>query len=239
MDDPLVYPLQSGASHQHDFVGGLNTDAFSTPDSVRAGGTCSGTPGDTVTEWVPALNTSGQGPIVPSAGQDRDVLTYYRNPSGIRNVQAFPDGFGMILGNAHATSPSTNPAIASGNLYWKCGPGGAAHQATPPSSCASGSYLVEVFTFPQFWDGVISPATEQLSHMSYSRDAAHPIILPRLQIFVRYSRATGSIGTVSLASGPWYTAHIDYWNTWDSAAFNSLLARCLNGGIDCGKDPTP
>jgi hypothetical protein len=239
MDDPLVYPNQPGASHDHDFVGGLNTDAFSTPDSVRGGGTCSGTPGDSVAEWFPAHVSSIKGTIVPMAGQNRDVLTYYRNPSGIRNVQPFPDGFGMILGNAHATSPADNPALASHNLYWKCGPGGGTHIATPPASCGAGSYMVEVYTFPQFWDGIQTPALEQLSHMSYSRDATHPIILPRLQVFVRYSQATGTIGEVSLASGPWYTAHMDYWNTWDSAAFNSLLARCLNAGVDCGKDPTP
>jgi hypothetical protein len=238
-DDPLVYPNQPGASHQHDFVGGLDTDAFSTPDSVRAGGTCSGTSGDTVAEWVPALTTSTKGTIVPSATKDRDVLTYYRNPSGIRSVQPFPDGFGMILGNAHAISQADNPAIAAQHLWWKCGPGGNTHLSIPPSSCPSGSYMVIVFTFPQFWDGIQTPAIDQLGHMSYTRDTAHPIILPRLQIFVRYSQATGTIGTVSQASGPWYTAHIDYWNTWQSTAFDALLARCMNAGVDCGTDPTP
>jgi hypothetical protein len=238
-DDPLVYPMQPGASHLHDFVGGLTTDAFSTPNSVRAGGTCSGTQGDTVAEWTPRLTSSVKGSIVPSAGQDRDVLTYYRNPSGILNVQPFPDGFGMILGNSHATSPEDSSAIVGHHLEWKCGPGGATKFPSPPSSCSSGHYLVAVFTFPQFWDGVESSAATQLSHMSYTHDSAHPIILPRLQIFVRYSVLTGSFGTISLASGPWYTMHIDYWNTWNASAFNSLLARCMNSGVDCGTDPVP
>lgn len=238
-DDPLVHPGEPGASHLHAFVGGLTTDAFSTPETVRAGGTCSGTPGDSVAEWVPALSTSARGALVPSAGQDRDVLTYYRNPCGVRcAVTPFPDGFGVIFGNAAATSPADNPAIASGNLFWKCGPGGAVHLASPPSSCTPPSFLVEVFTLPQYADQAIAyPPTEQLSHMSYTHDAAHPVVFPRLQIFVRYSGATGQIGTVSLSSGEWFTAHVDYWNTWDQAAFDELVARCINANVDCGKDP--
>src|SRR4051812_5371398 len=41
MDDPIVYPRQPGASHDHSFVGNTTTDAFSTLRAPRAGGaTC-------------------------------------------------------------------------------------------------------------------------------------------------------------------------------------------------------
>src|SRR5436190_1553600 len=37
MDDPIVYPRQPGASHDHSFVGNTTTNAFSTVRSLRAG----------------------------------------------------------------------------------------------------------------------------------------------------------------------------------------------------------
>jgi hypothetical protein len=237
-DDPILFPSQPGVSHTHDFVGALSTDAYSYPATLQAGGTCSGTTGDTAAYWVPALISSVKGIVVPTAGQDRDALFYYRRAAASGTVQPFPDGFAMILGDAHATSPQTNAAIAAGKLYWKCGPGGGTHLASPPVTCDSGHYLVTVFTFPQFWNGQRHPGNE-LDTMSYTRDAAHPIALPRLQAFWRYSPLTGTVGTVSLASGPWYTAHMDFFSTWVPEAEQSLITRCINANVDCGTDPTP
>src|SRR5262249_56621631 len=37
MDDPIVYPRQPGASHDHSFVGNTTTNAFSTLRTLRAG----------------------------------------------------------------------------------------------------------------------------------------------------------------------------------------------------------
>jgi len=38
-DDPIVHPGEPGASHQHEFFGNTTTDANSTYESLRAGGT--------------------------------------------------------------------------------------------------------------------------------------------------------------------------------------------------------
>ena len=76
-----------------------------------------------------------------------------------------------------------------------------------------------------------------IGEMSYKRDAQHPVSLPRLLAFWRYSEATGAIGNVSLDSGPWYTAHMDFWSTWGPSALDTLVARCIVGGRDCGLDP--
>jgi Domain of unknown function (DUF1996). len=58
-DDPIVSPGQPGAAHLHDFVAALTTNAFSTPDSLRAGGTTCPMPGDTSAYWVPAAYEDG------------------------------------------------------------------------------------------------------------------------------------------------------------------------------------
>ena len=246
-DDPIVFPGQPGVSHLHDFLGARSTNAFSTFDSLRAGGTACATQGDFSGYWVPALTSARDGVVVPSAGQDRDGLFYYRKVVS-QTIHPFPDGFKMILGNSHATSASTNPGFAGGHIYFKCGPGGGTHLATPPTSCGSGSFLVLVFTFPNC-DAVnpdgspVIDSADHISHLSYPAGsvcpAAHPYALPRIQAFIRYSRETGTFGAISLASGPYYTAHADFFNAWDPVLFGRLAARCLNGGTDCGVNPTP
>lgn len=238
MDDPLVFPGQHGASHEHDFVGANNTDADSTPNSVRAGGTCSGTPDDTASYWVPGLITQQQGRILPSTPDGKGVLAYYFRVAAKGNVVPFPDGFSMILGNAHAMSVADNVDLAAKHIFWKCGPGANTRLSSPPSSCAAGRFLVEVFTFPQFWTGH-EVAGNDIGEMSYRADAAHPVALPRLSAFWRYSQATGAIGSVSLTSGPFYTIHMDFWSTWVQSSLASLVTRCINGNQDCGDDPTP
>src|SRR5512145_927465 len=46
-DDPIVFPGQPRASHQHTFVGNRTTNAFSTFGSLRSGGTPCMRPDDT------------------------------------------------------------------------------------------------------------------------------------------------------------------------------------------------
>jgi len=237
--DPIVSYGVYPSAHLHDFVGALSTDEFSTTESLQAGGTCSGIPQDTAAYWVPRLSTTLKGSLVPQAGQDRDMLAYYLRGAAAAGtvVQPFPPGFKLILGNSNAASAADNPDIGP-HIWFKCGPGGNTHLLSPPSSCPSGHYMVVVYTFPQFWNGQRHGGNE-LDTMSYTKDAAHPITLPRLRAFWRYSPATGTIGTVSLASGPWYTVHMDFFNAWDQAALQSLVTRCINGGTDCQTDPAP
>ena len=59
-DDPIVFPGKAGASHQHTFVGNRTTDASSTYDSLRAGGTSCTRRADTAAYWVPALYQIGR-----------------------------------------------------------------------------------------------------------------------------------------------------------------------------------
>jgi hypothetical protein len=37
-----------------------------------------------------------------------------------------------------------------------------------------------------------------------------------------------------LSSGPYWTLHADFWNTWKQAALDRLIDRCLRRGVNCG-----
>jgi hypothetical protein len=175
--------------------------------------------------------------VVPSASGDKDGLFYYRPAAApASSIQTIPDGLKMVVGNAHATSESTNLGIAAGKIRWKCGPGSGTYFTHPPAQCGSGVMVLTV-TFPQFWDGVHLDSPDHLSHMTYTRDAAHPVALPRIQAFIRYTVGTAPIGTVVLGSGPYYTVHADFFDAWDPSSLQSLVTRCINAGVDCGKNP--
>ncbi len=57
--------------------------------------------------------------------------------------------------------------------------------------------------------------------------------LPRVIERFEYPVGTDSSG-ISLASGLYFTAHADFWNTWQQVRLDELVALCLNVGLDCG-----
>jgi len=239
-DDPIVFPGKPGASHLHDFVGGKSIDAFSTATSLRAGGTTCAMPADASGYWVPALYENGVR-VLP-AGASKHALFYYRRkgaPAGTM-VQPFPLGLKMIIGNAHAKSPQENPQLGT-DIIFKCGPGSTTDLPAPPTQCASG-IMVMSLRFPNCWDGKNLDSPDHRSHMAYpvkSRcPASHPVVLPRIESFFRYKVGTGPIGTITLASGPYYTAHQDFFNAWDPAVLQTLVTNCMNAQVDCGTNPS-
>lgn len=239
-DDPIVFPGRPGASHLHDFVGGSGIDASSTGASLRAGGTTCAMPSDASGYWVPALYKNGVR-VLP-AGTSKHALFYYRRkgaPSGTM-VQPFPLGLKMIIGNANARSPQENPQLGS-DITFKCGPGSGTNLPAPPTQCSSG-IMVMSLRFPNCWDGRNLDSPDHKSHMAYPRGSrcpsSHPVVLPRIESFFRYRVGTGPIGTITLASGPYYTAHQDFFNAWDPAVLQNLVTNCMNAQRDCGTNPS-
>lgn len=240
-DDPIVSPGRTGAAHMHDFIGAKSVNASSTPNSLRAGGTTCAVPGDTSGYWAPAMYEAGVR-VLPTATA-KDALFYYRRigaPSGV-TVQAIPDGLKMVIGNAHARSAAENPQLGS-DIIFKCGPGSTTDLPQPPTQCSSGVMVVS-FRFPNCWDGVNLDSADHKSHMSYPVrgrcPATHPVNIPRLESFFRYPVGTDPIGTITFASGAYYTAHMDFFNAWNQADLQRLVDRCMNAGKDCGTNPTP
>jgi hypothetical protein len=91
------------------------------------------------------------------------------------------------------------------------------------------------------WDGVtVGGDAVAAGHVTFSSGGACPAgfphKLPRLIERLEYPVGTSSSG-VALSSGPPYTAHADFWSTWQTSRLSALVAACLNAGKDCGTDP--
>lgn len=109
-DDPIVHPGRPGASHLHDFIGSTTTNATSTFDSLRAGGTLCRRAADHSAYWAPALRRGGRR-VLPT-GATAYYRTADRSPGSIR---PFPAGLRMIAGDPGATAPQ-DPRV----IRWGC-----------------------------------------------------------------------------------------------------------------------
>lgn len=242
-DDPIVHPGIQGAAHLHDFACATTTDAFSTPMSLRAGGTTCAMPDDKSAYWVPALYEDGQRRL-PTANNVKNALFYYRRVAiaSTGTVTTIPDGLNMVIGNAKATSPSENPQLGT-DIIFKCGPGSSTDLPRPPTDCSShGGIMSTSIRFPNCWNGFQLDSPNHRDHMSYPVNnrcpASHPVNIPRVEGFWRYNVGTGPIGTISFSSGPWYTLHQDFFNAWRPPGLQRFMDACINGLKDCGANPT-
>ena len=240
-DDPIVFPGQPGASHLHDFLGNTSTDAFSTYDSMTlnsATTTCPAATGDTSGYWIMALFKNGvkvepSDPKYPPHG----AQFYYRksNLNAGTVIQPFPANFRMIAGNGHATSEADNPYLGR-EIYYGCSDNSEPGKLKAPMNCATGIISLHV-GFPNCWDGVNLDSPDHKSHVVYPSGgvcpADHSVALPRLIYRTEYPVGTDSSG-ITLSSGPYYTAHADFWNTWEQQKLSDLVGGCLNTSTDCG-----
>lgn len=62
-----------------------------------------------------------------------------------------------------------------------------------------------------------------------------------MRMNVGYQLDTETIGNITLASGSHYSAHADFFNSWDQPKLQQLVDDCLNGHRNCGhfKGSTP
>ncbi len=228
MDDPIVYPGQPGASHDHTFVGNTSTDAFSTLASLRSAGTTCQRRGDTAAYWVPTLLDPQGEPVEPLG-----ATIYYRRKT-MEPVVPFPSGLRMIAGDAKATDPQPRQVT-----FWNCG----VAAELPPSSeiptCPGGPgrTLRLHISFPSCWDGMRLDSPDHQRHMAYPVrgrcPSGHPVEVPAISLIFRYPVAGGE--GYRLASGGDLTAHGDFFNAWQQGALTGLVNGCLNALRDCGR----
>jgi len=240
-DDPIVSPGRPGASHLHDFFGNTRTHARSTRRSMLAGDTTCRDGDDLAAVWAPTAFLDGER-IIPIRER-----TYYFGQRRA-DVRSLPPDIRMIAGNAGATSSGANPHVA-----WYCG--GESPRVDHPYSCLpyreeSADGLVARIDFPECWDGVRTDSRDHTSHVAYadrrSCPSTHPERIPRLRVRVHYgiwdpcgapgpcSPESAPAISMSLSSGPYYTAHADFWNTWHQPALDRLVAECVNASRACG-----
>jgi hypothetical protein len=242
-DDPILFLGQPGVSHLHDFLGNTSTDAYSTYPAMVAAETTCGTAADTAGYWTPALFSS-DARVLPEGfyadGEATRNTFYYRTDNVVDSyhVTAFPPNFQMVAGNSHATSEADNPYLGR-EIYWGCSNNSPDVKSKVPINCSTGAITLHV-GFPNCWDGVLVP--NETSHLRYPSSLKCPTgydtVLPRVIFRLEYPVGTSS-ESITLASGPYYTAHADFWNTWDQTGLQELVDRCLNAHTDCGNNPVP
>jgi Domain of unknown function (DUF1996) len=234
MDDPIVAPGQPGASHLHDFFGNTTTDASSTLDSLLRGSTTCRAPSDTAAYWTPAayLNDTR---VVPT------VMRIYYLGSRTRRVETIPAGLQIIGGNKTALTAAENPHVS-----WNCGQTTAVRtpRADAPYDCAPwSSYgfvdgVIGSIDLPNCWDGRGLRPEDVVYPVSGSCPEGFAHVLPKLSERVHFGimnplNPDGSVA-LSLASGPYYTLHADFWNSWQQERLDQLVAGCLVAAVHCG-----
>lgn len=229
-DDPIVYPRQPGAAHQHEFFANRTTDAFSTEANLVGKATTCSRQGDTAAYWVPAVLNNGR-----RVAPDR-IIAYYRT-SRIRDlssIRPFPKGLKMIAGSAAATAAKPQPTTITN---WHCGDGVV---GTPwvPTACPNEALTLRI-EFPNCWNGKTLDSADHKSHMAYAGvngvrgcPSSHPVPVPSLHLNFRW-KIPGSLAGVRLSSGSVYTGHADFFNAWNQAAQAQLVRDCLHAGRVC------
>ena len=235
-DDPIVFPTTPGISHMHDFFGNTSTNANSTLTSLQnATSNCTVHAPDTDADhsgyWVPQLLFNGTPTPILQA------QAYY--DSNIGTVQTPPTGLEIIGGNAHATTPPSTNIVK-----WTCSgtTGNTIGAQTAPPTCPTGSLLKVVVQTPncladtQFNNpGSINDTpytTYAFQNGGHCPTGYQP--LPSVRIEVKYPPGIDGRGTITLASGPTYTMHADWFNAWDHNTLNAFVQHCINTNTDCG-----
>jgi hypothetical protein len=217
-DDPIVYPGQPGAAHNHDFLGPSATDADVTLGQLTDTDTTCGQEGDHSAYWVPTLSYQGQ----PLRGGDADGLRaiYYKI---YEDTVVAPPGL-MILSSG-----------AAGGLHWDCmlrDDAEVEHFSRPQSTfpfCPRwpfGSALREVVEFPDCWDGRHLDSADHRQHMKFSGGAAcptsHPVRVPQVIFSFRFPGGMEP-EDLSLSSGAASTSHGDVIYNWRPNALQALI----------------
>ncbi|HSK86159.1 MAG TPA: DUF1996 domain-containing protein [Rubrobacter sp.] len=226
--DPIV-DFGGKAHHMHDFFANTTTNAKSTLESLRAGGTtCTDHPEDTAAYWIPKVSwTDSRGTTTKlTASQTR---FYYRLGAKSPNVDVQPHPAGLKI-----------VTLQGKNVEWRCFNG--TWSTTPPTQCSNGKLVVRV-KFPDcLAKDSNGPLLDSADHRSHMVDAVqpasggkatcpstHPIPVPRLQTNVEFPIPT-TRGKPKLSSGAYSTMHADFFNAWQEGVLEDLVARCINAG---------
>jgi len=233
-DDPIVAAGQPGASHSHDFFGNVTVNAHSTAKSMLAGDTTCRVASDTAGYWAPTAYLNGQ-LVEPKVMR----IYYLRGPSVPETI---PPGLQIIGGNREATSPEENP-----HVRWSCGETRTVKspRSKVPYDCTwwASQYpfvdgIIATITMPSCWDGIgLGPDSVAYPEGGFC-PSGFPHVLPRISERVHYGvmdpiNPDGSIA-LSLSSGPYWSFHADFWNTWQQARLDQLVQECLVDQVHCG-----
>ncbi|MFF3763712.1 DUF1996 domain-containing protein [Streptomyces sp. NPDC001922] len=247
-DNVIVAPgVSNGAHHMHDYVGNLDTDAFSSNEGLAAAGTtCSN--GDRSTHYWPVLRLrDGQREAdanAPGGGQDGNVgkilqpasvkLTFKGNPTA--KVAAMPRFLRIITGDAKAFT--NGPANA--NASWSCTGFENRQLKNKYPLCPSGSKVVRTFNFQSCWDGRNIDSANHRTHVAFARSdgscQAGFRAIPQLVQRITYNVKPGSVFAVDSFPEQLHqpvTDHGDFINVMSGRLMRQAVS-CINTGRRCG-----
>jgi hypothetical protein len=257
-DDPIVYPDQPGASHhKHAIYGNKRTDAHSTRAILlRAGTTCTDRK-DRAAMWIPTAQ-------IRKGGAWRNATPYrertYYFPSIRKNLgttHTLPKDLKFIGGDPSASSWRDNPAVS-----WFCGENSPLRPwpyDCGPYVAPREDGVRAIVAMPYCWDGRLDSPThtahviypdpgDRTPHTKPARcPASHPTHIQAVSIRVHFELKDPCAGAkpcgpdaggrkvkLRFSSGPYYTLHADFWNTWVQTRLNQLHRRCILASRDCG-----
>ncbi|MGF1660879.1 MAG: DUF1996 domain-containing protein [Kineosporiaceae bacterium] len=256
-DDPIVYPGEPGASHDHTFFGNTSTDAFSTTESLMSSAdTSCDVPADLSGYWFPTVYQNGE-PL------DVEGSVYYLDIDSQEPLTAPPDGLRVLAGadmtqaddmdhedmdhgDDATDSPGSEDAAESmtvdGMAYWgfTCQDEHTELLATPPADCTEEEPIAMRVNFPECWDGVNLDSDDHRSHLAYrgydreqgglACPATHPVEIPRLRlnVFLGTTDPTG----ITLSSGDVSTLHADVFVAWEGEALEDLVGQLNDGTVE-------
>jgi hypothetical protein len=242
-DNVVTAPGQAGgAEHEHDYVGNLSTDAFSTDRSLAAAATTCGPDNRSAYSWpvlrlvedvgdVEGVVTDAEGVLLP----DSVSVTYSGNPT--MSVVAMPRFLRAETGNARAVSRGGGRTEL---VSWSC-------SDTPGRStdrypvCPPGESIVRTFTFPSCWDGRRVDSPDHRAHLRFTAaDGSCPpatFAIPRLRIELRYPALPAGSFVIDTAPDEDFapvTDHAHHVNVVSDAHMREIV-RCLEGEAPCAE----
>ncbi len=226
-DDPIVFPGQPGASHDHTFLGNPSVHASSTTESLLAATAACKVPADKSAYWMPTM-FNGDKPITPNLPQ---VIYYKSGVIDYTSVRPFPIGLRYVGGSPTATAQQFLAGSAAG---WECGD--SYHNSDFPKTCPLGTQLNVRYQAPSCWDGKHLDSPDHKSHMAYPKDgrcpSSHPVAGPMVEFKMAFPVA-GDMSQVHLSSGRGYSFHYDFFYAWDPETLAALVRHCINRGLQC------
>lgn len=259
--DPILSPGVPQSAHSHDFYGRQDINDYmfakavwppnpnhpTDPGYTPLPSSCN-TYGDWAGYWFPSPEWNGT--LISTAWNvpGGNLLETWQSPAG-STVAPPPWGMTSVVGNSRATSEATEGP----HLRFTCGSlDGLGSNA--PQDCTGVGPVTAELTFPDCFDGSgqlyfdYVPAGIASKHFAYSVAGTCPSAFPT-QIaqlvtqqhfmdprtgaqMVNPLNTDGTVG-LSFASGPYYTYHGDYLDSWSTDTLTPIVNGCLNQLGNC------
>jgi hypothetical protein len=231
-NDPIVFPGQTGASHDHTFWGNDSTKASTTLTSLLKNTKSSCKPaGDHSSYWVPSLLVKGKA-VVPNS-----ITVYYGSSlSNHAKVQPFPQGLRMVVGDPRNQVKGGSREVTN-EFYCQ----GEDHVLTksgfPTCTKTKTGEMNFDLVFPECWDGKHLDSPDHKAHMAVGGPggkcpATHPVQVPSLHFVIHYPRGFNP-ADARLSSGTAFSMHGDFFNAWEKPALAKRVRNCINQSVKC------